>query len=949
MKRSFANALFVLSCFLATFPHAAFPQAVPADLEIIGSAGGLTPWDENQYLHISANGQATYARTLAGAIGQEPLEEKTFTLATTELERIWQAIQTNDFFNLPSRFTDSTIVDRTFARLIIRANGSTHEVTTQNIAIFQFDQIILALNEATPAETDLVYDNSFILPVFETEVCNQFDGIALKAHDLPWPKKAQTTAAAAKFSARAAATHPGTTVACHLSLQSAVDQGLVRLSAKGGVWGDQVSINVNNNPPVRCDNIQITLNMEFWGPGATPANVARIKQAIEAKWNGQMTSDGKTVSVQVKTRARSQATSPPGTPGFHQIELVGALPISYVSGDLKVNSGTSGGKWATSGPGLDAMYAHEAGHLLGLPDRYDDYRKQADGTWRREGDGKVLTSEELAKILAPEGQPVEPTKRWLERATTQRVSEPQPGHHDDLMATLSGKVRQSDIDALVAQAGLVVDVRPGEVLVNKDADEQNLVITRSRTIFVPEAGAIRLDGLYAACIDLDREVPSFAGRFDVGPPLDTWAGIDAASTLRDLLRYIDENEFFCEDDEIAQQSIWRITNNSGVNSDFIRDFLRGAGIELGTTLLDFPRLNSPASDDTTTAVRLPRELFRIRMAPAAVLANNGQRIEAKGRLFVPSLSDLAVTANAAWHLERPAESAAQLIDPTDSTVVFNTDVRGIYRATLRMNAVAARGDTASFEISGATRVVVPDNRTETFEDGEIEDGPFNWQMEGATYWFATDLTAHTGSFAAQSYFAFPGEPNRLQVTVTLLEAGEVSFAYRVATAKDLAFLTFYIDGEAQDVWSGDIDWAHTSYRLAPGRHTLTWEYSTLTFFGSGPNTVWIDDVFFPPQAVFTSVEPVEGRELPREFALLPNYPNPFNPGTQITYHVASPGHVSLKVFDLLGREVATLVDAEQQPGVYRVHFGGSGLQSGLYFYRITAGQFTATRRMLLLK
>ncbi|MCL5268198.1 MAG: discoidin domain-containing protein [Bacteroidetes bacterium] len=89
--------------------------------------------------------------------------------------------------------------------------------------------------------------------------------------------------------------------------------------------------------------------------------------------------------------------------------------------------------------------------------------------------------------------------------------------------------------------------------------------------------------------------------------------------------------------------------------------------------------------------------------------------------------------------------------------------------------------------------------------------------------------------------------------------------------------------------------------------------------------------------------------VPTAFALSQNYPNPFNPTTTISYQLPSNAFVTLKVYDILGREVATLVDAEQTAGSHEVSFNGGTVASGVYIYRITAGNHTATRKMVLLK
>jgi hypothetical protein len=93
----------------------------------------------------------------------------------------------------------------------------------------------------------------------------------------------------------------------------------------------------------------------------------------------------------------------------------------------------------------------------------------------------------------------------------------------------------------------------------------------------------------------------------------------------------------------------------------------------------------------------------------------------------------------------------------------------------------------------------------------------------------------------------------------------------------------------------------------------------------------------------------EGRILPSEFRLLQNYPNPFNPTTRFEYMIPTQVFVSFKVYNILGEEVARLVNEVKQPGTYAVTFDGTALASGVYFYRIQAGSFIAARKLLLLR
>ncbi len=91
------------------------------------------------------------------------------------------------------------------------------------------------------------------------------------------------------------------------------------------------------------------------------------------------------------------------------------------------------------------------------------------------------------------------------------------------------------------------------------------------------------------------------------------------------------------------------------------------------------------------------------------------------------------------------------------------------------------------------------------------------------------------------------------------------------------------------------------------------------------------------------------KQMPEQFKLGQNYPNPFNPTTLINYQLPSSSYVTLNVYNVLGQEVKSLVNGEQSVGYHSVSFDGSGLQSGVYFYRIRAGNFSQTKKLMLLK
>jgi hypothetical protein len=112
------------------------------------------------------------------------------------------------------------------------------------------------------------------------------------------------------------------------------------------------------------------------------------------------------------------------------------------------------------------------------------------------------------------------------------------------------------------------------------------------------------------------------------------------------------------------------------------------------------------------------------------------------------------------------------------------------------------------------------------------------------------------------------------------------------------------------------------------------------YFYSNEATAYIPDII-------TQVE--SKKELPTEFSLFQNYPNPFNPSTKFKYQIPELSFVTMKVYDVLGNEITTLVNEEKPVGSYQIEFDASGLPSGIYFYRLQAGSFVETRKMVLMK
>lgn len=173
------------------------------------------------------------------------------------------------------------------------------------------------------------------------------------------------------------------------------------------------------------------------------------------------------------------------------------------------------------------------------------------------------------------------------------------------------------------------------------------------------------------------------------------------------------------------------------------------------------------------------------------------------------------------------------------------------------------------------------------------------------------------------------------------------------------------------VWSDDRDGNSEIYYKFSTNSGSTWGADTrltnsagdsrgasVCLSGNAVNVLWYDgrsgnnEIYYKrnPTGNPTGVELISS-EIPVKFSLSQNYPNPFNPKTKIRFEISSSSsaHTYLSVYDMLGREIATLVNEELEPGTYEVNWNASDFPSGVYFYSLSAGEFSETRKMILLK
>jgi len=200
----------------------------------------------------------------------------------------------------------------------------------------------------------------------------------------------------------------------------------------------------------------------------------------------------------------------------------------------------------------------------------------------------------------------------------------------------------------------------------------------------------------------------------------------------------------------------------------------------------------------------------------------------------------------------------------------------------------------------------------------------------------------------------------LNFLLTYMHNGTYNGVTLLNSATVDTILTVYIAGYAQGlIWyktnygQGGL-WGHAGQWLgcATGMYFHPEEgWGFMTFINlDSPSGIWLINSFISEFAHSYIISEVENEiTLPVSYKLYQNYPNPFNPSTRIRYSVPQTSNVLVKVFDILGNEIETLVNEEKSTGTYEITWHAEELPSGVYFYRLQAGDFVETKKMILIK
>ncbi len=351
---------------------------------------------------------------------------------------------------------------------------------------------------------------------------------------------------------------PATEISKVISLKDAAMNRMVDLKGKGNFSGDTTAVDLRWKPtkgPVR-----VTLRIEFSGfanpAGAhAPLGVAVKNGTVEL--NRLVPKGAGLPKVQFDVQYIVTGKNAPQRPGYHQVTITKTGDPNFRSGLNSAGTPNSvdgvTGEWSTDDLFSARTFAHEALHIAGLPDRYDTFYKANGREYRAPRD--LDTSDKIKAWARAHVPPLPVTGDYFSR--------PQRGRACDVMADSEAacrKIDRRDLRNFAAQAGVRLEAKPGDLLANKDATEQNFGVGAPLALFAPRLGTAHVDGLIAYCVNFDRHIPRLGGPFDVVGPAAEVGGTGYAQLQAVLEAVGTRTPGATGEVPDAQKAIWAVTD-----------------------------------------------------------------------------------------------------------------------------------------------------------------------------------------------------------------------------------------------------------------------------------------------------------------------------------------------------------------------------------------------------
>lgn len=234
--------------------------------------------------------------------------------------------------------------------------------------------------------------------------------------------------------------------------------------------------------------------------------------------------------------------------------------------------------------------------------------------------------------------------------------------------------------------------------------------------------------------------------------------------------------------------------------------------------------------------------------------------------------------------------------------------------------------------------------TDGFETGNFTHN--DWLHSGEASWIVDNVSSYEGIYSARSGDILDDQYSKMSLNYNFSENSSINFQLKVSSETGYDFLKFYIDDTLMAKWSGEASWRQVSYDIPEGTHSLNWQYDKDSSVSTGLDCSWVDNIII---SGIISEEKDDVDNSRPGLKLYGNYPNPFNPLTDIKFYISKGNEVKLSIFNVSGQLVKELVNGRLNEGMHIAKFNASSLNSGMYFYVLEVGSEKLSKKMILIK
>ncbi|MGM0650265.1 MAG: C25 family cysteine peptidase [Bacteroidota bacterium] len=323
--------------------------------------------------------------------------------------------------------------------------------------------------------------------------------------------------------------------------------------------------------------------------------------------------------------------------------------------------------------------------------------------------------------------------------------------------------------------------------------------------------------------------------------------------------------------------------------------------------------------------------------------NNGHNTAVEGNCNI-NITENAAAVDTDVTVNELTESSNELVGFT-----VNVDASAPSGSSMTADLVYTSGEyTANLNVSLPVGLQIEDWESNDFET-------FNWENDDTYPWTIVSDVVYEGDHASKSGDITHDQTTVLTINLDVTTAGDLTFYKKVSCEQGeeywgtyywYDYLAFYLDGNMEAQWDGEVDWTQETYAISTGQHELKWKYEKDGVESAGEDAAWLDNIALPPHDQATIIQQ-QNMDV-KDFSLS-IMPNPASDRANVLFNLTEQSDVNIKLIDMHGRVVRNIYDQESPQGKYNVTFDVNSLSEGMYMIFFSTGNEQKTEKLMISK